>query len=56
MSLRNTLTRLRLTLIRLAVFEEWRNRAGSNRVLPEPPLETQRDPLANEYVHHGLGV
>jgi hypothetical protein len=56
MPVRNTLTRLRLALIRYAVFEEWRNRARSQRVLPELPLEIERDPLAYEHVHHGLGV
>ena len=52
----NTLTLLRLALIRYAVFEEWPNTARSQRVLPELPLEIERDPLAYEHVHHGLGV
>ena len=43
-------------LMRYAVFVEWWNRVRSNRVLPEPPSATKRDPLAYEYVHHGLGV
>jgi len=45
-----------VALIRYAVFEEWRNRARSQRVLPELPLGIERDPLAYEHVHHGLGV
>jgi hypothetical protein len=56
MPARNTLTRLRLALIRYAVFEEWPNPARSQRVLPELPFEIERDPLAYEDVHHGLGV
>ena len=56
MPARNTLTRLRLALIRYAVFEEWRNRARSQRVLPELPFEIERDALADEHVHYGLGV
>jgi hypothetical protein len=31
-------------------------RARSQRVLPELTLETERDPLAYEHGHHGLGV
>ena len=30
--------------------------ARSQRVLLELPFEIERDPLAYEYVHHGLGV
>ena len=56
MPVRNTLTQLRLALIRYAVFEEWRYRALSQRVTPELPLDIERDPLAYEHVHHGLGV
>ena len=56
MPVRNTLTRLRLALIRYPAFEEWPNPARSQRVLLELPFDIERDPLAYEYVHHGLGV
>ena len=49
-------TALRPALIRYAAFEEWPNPARSQRVLLELPFEIERDPLAYEYVHHGLGV
>ena len=57
MPVRNTLTRLRLALIRYAVFEARRNSVrGASVFCLELPFEIERDALADEHVHYGLGV
>jgi hypothetical protein len=47
MPVRNTLTRLRLALVKVRAFEEWPNPARSQRVLLELPFEIgNRSPVS----------